>query len=449
MKAVGSILVKDLRMRRRSPLAPLVYLAFPFVFAGLIALAFGGVGEGRTPRIPIALVDEDGGLVGSLVRGALGQEQAGEFLEVREATLAEAEAWIARNKIAGAILIPAGFTKAVIERRPSELRVLRNPASSFGPLAAEETAAFLALFLESAARLLAEPIDLVRAFQSGGGDETARAGWAADGQVAQIAVMVNRRLQGVSRFAFPPAIRVREAASPLAPLEAQSQTLAGAQRTADEAEPAPQAEAKAGTGRFGLLFRYVLPGMAAFALFMLSIGLAADLFREQASGTLARMLAAPVRAGEIIAGKLLATLALGMVVAAAMALLGALLGVRADPLGFALLSLAFLAAVTGFVHLLYSIAKDERQGGTIASIVLMAMAFLGGSFIPLDALPAFARQIAPVTLNYWAIRGYSALLVDGARTAGIALPLIVLAVVACVTLPAGGWLLRRRFARGV
>jgi len=443
VRVVWSVLLKDLRLRARSPLAPLVYLAFPFVFAGLIALAFGG-GGGRAPRIPIALVDEDGGLLGPLVRGAMGQEQAAQFLEVRETTLAEAEELIARNRIAGAIILPEGFSSAVLDRRPTEVRVLRNPASSLGPLAAEETAAFLALLLESAARLLGEPIDRLRAFAAPDEGGAWSPAWAVDGEVAEVAVLVNRRLQSVARFAFPPAIRLIEAPAPLPPPPAAEAATGdgGTSRASEE----PKA---ASATRFSVIYRAVLPGLAAFALFLLAIGLGADIFREQAGGTLARMLAAPTRAGEIIAGKLLATLAIGMIVSAAMALLGALLGVRADPAAFALLSLAFLAAVTGFVHLLYSLAKDERQGGTISSIALMAMAFLGGSFIPLEAMPAFARQLAPLTLNYWAIRGYRALILGEPGVASVALPLLVLVPVAIVTLPAGGWLLRRRFARGV
>jgi ABC-2 type transport system permease protein len=420
VRAVGLILAKDLRRRGRAPLAPLVMLAFPFLFAGLIALAFGSGGGRGAPRFKVALVDEDGGLAARLVRGALGQEQAARFLEVTETDRERAMRAIARNRIGGAIVIPEGFSAAVYERRPTQLLVIRNPASALGSVAAEETAEFVALLLEGATNVLAEPLERVRAMASGAarGD----AGWAPDAAVAEVATLVNRDLQAVSRFAFPPAIY-------LAPAEAP--------------------EAGSSDGSFQVIFRYVLPGMAAFALFFLAIGLMGDVFRERSLGTLGRQLAAPVGATQVVLGKVLATLVIGLIVAAAMAAIGALLlGARADPGAFALLCAAFLFAVTGFVTLLYGFARNEQQGGTLTSIVLMVMAFLGGSFIPLNSLPGLVRSLAPFTLNYWAIEGFQTLLVAGGDLREIAAPLAVFLAVGAVTVTADAYALRRRVAGG-
>ena len=44
-RRVFLLLGKDLRRRRRSPLGVLVMLAFPLVFSGMLALAFGGDGD--------------------------------------------------------------------------------------------------------------------------------------------------------------------------------------------------------------------------------------------------------------------------------------------------------------------------------------------------------------------------------------------------------------------
>jgi ABC-2 type transport system permease protein len=431
-RVAWAVMLKDIRLRLRAPLAPLVFLAFPFIFSGLIALAFGG-GAGRTPRFPLALVDEDGGVVARLVCGAFGQEQAARFLEVQEVDLAQAEALIRHDKVAGAIIIPKGFSTAVLKRQETELRVLRNPASAIGAIAVEQSADFIALLAESGAQLLAQPIDRVLAATQVPGDGFA----PADMQVAEVAVLVNRAITGAARFIFPPAITLRS-----------SKTVLGE----DVAAPSDSSHAATAAGTGGgaaALFRHVLPAMATFALFMLAIGLTADLFREKSAGTLARMLALPVRASEVILGKLLATLVVGLLVAMAMALVGALLlGARANLLAFGLLCLAFLAGTIGFVTFLYSIAKDERQGGTITSIALMTMAFLGGSFIPLEALPRFVQGLAPLTLNYWAIRGFDTLLFQDVGVGAIVGPLVVCAAVGGVTVMAGGALLRRRFMRG-
>lgn len=432
MNAVVRIMLKDLRRRGRAPLAPLMMLAFPFLFAGLIALAFGSGGETRAPRFRVALVDEDGGLVGRLVRGAFGQEQAAQFLDVIETDLPHAMRSIERNRIGGAIVIPPGFSQAVLDRQPAHLRVVRNPASAIGSTAVEETAEFMALLLEGATNVLAEPLQRLREIGGRGTPETpagpsggARSGWAPDPEVSEIAVMVNRSLRGVGRFAFPPAIYLKKPEAP---------------------QPA---EAKTDGSGFRLIFAHVLPGMAAFALFFLAAGLMGDVFRERSLGTLGRQLTAPVRATEVVFGKILATMAVGLIVAAGMALVGGvLLHARADLGAFALLCLAFLLAVTGFVTLLYSFARNEQQGGTLTAIVMMGMAFLGGSFIPLESMPRFVGGIAPLTLNYWAILGFRTLLVSGGGLAEVAAPLGVLFATGVICVLTGGTLLQRRLMRG-
>lgn len=426
MNTAVRVMLKDLRRRARAPLAPLMMLAFPFLFAGLIALVFGGGGASQTPRFQVALVDQDGGLVARFVRDAFGQEQVSRILEVTETDLPHALRLIERNRVGGAIVIPSGFSQAVLDRRPAQLRVLRNPASAIGAAAVEEMAEFLALLLEGATNVLARPLERLRSMMGGGaGGPSVGSGWAPDASVSEIAVMVNQSLRGVSRFATPPAIYLKEPAA------------------TDSTGARPK------ESHFSQVFGYVLPGMAAFALFFLAVGLMGDIFRERSRGTLNRQLTAPVRAVEIVLGKILATVAVGVVVAAGMALIGGvLLQVRANLGAFALLSLAFLLAVTGFVTLLYSFARNEQQGGTLATIVMMVMAFLGGSFIPLESMPRFVAGIAPLTLNYWAIHGFQTLIVAHGGLADVAVPLAVLLAVGIVSVLAGGSLLQRRMLRG-
>jgi ABC-2 type transport system permease protein len=433
MRTAWLVMCKDLRLRLRSPLALIVYLLFPFVFSGLIALAFGGAD--RAPRFRLALVDQDDGFVGGMVLGAFGQEQVSRYFTTTKVSLAEAMRLIEKKKISGAIVIPEGFSQAVYDRRPTHLRVIKNPAEAIGPLAVEEAAEMVARLIDGAATVFAEPLQMIaeRAGEDGdGASPDARALWP-DGEVSEIAVTVNRCMAPVRRFALPPVIR-------LAP--------EGAVATADTARRAA-GEAGDPATRFNIIFRLVLPGMATFALLILALGFMADIPRERRQGTLARQLAAPVRPQGILAGKMLSTVVLGLLVAMVMAVIGAsLLGARANLPAFALLCLALLCAGTGMLALLLGIARTERQGDTLASIVLMVMSLIGGSWIPLSSMPAFMAQIAPATLNYWAIRGFQQLIAEGAGLAAIAVPLVVLGAIGVVGLVVGGWVLQRRMMQG-
>lgn len=453
MRNLMTIMRKDLLRRWRTPLAPIVFLLFPFVFSGLIALAFGtGGGEGKLPQFKMAVVDEDGAFVGGLLRGALNQEQAAQYLEASDMTLPEALAAIEHNRVAGAIVIPKGFTKAVWRGEPAILRVIRNPAQAIGPVAVEETAEFLALLLNGASELLAEPLGRIRAEVAA--DSSARAGepfgwpargsrtWAHDQQVADIAVLMNHTIESAGRFLLPPRIQIKRVSAPVVA------SPAGGQRAPAAADTAAGSTASSDDS-FRAVFQYVLPGMAAFALFILAIGLSADLFVERRHWTLARQLAAPIHVRDLVFGKMSATLVVGLIIAALMGLIGALLlGARADLAAFALLAFAFLLAVIGFVTFLYSFARNEQRGATLASIVLMVMAFLGGSFIPLETMPRFVHSLAPFTLNYWAIEGFHTLLFEHGGIASVAKPLLVLAVVGLVSAWLGSAMLQRQFMKG-
>jgi len=411
---------KDLRRRLRSPLAPIVYLLFPFIFSLLMALAFGtGGGEESIPRVKAALVDEDGGLVARFVRGAFGQEQVTRYFEVIETSRDEALGLVRQSKIAGIIVIPEGFSTAVLEGRPTQFEVIRNPAESIGPLAIEEAAEMIAVLLDGAATVFAEPLAEIRELVQGEGAPP-------DQGVVEIAVMINAAFKDIGHFVFPPVIQLKR----------------GAEQTAEGEEDEQGSQ-------FQAIFLYAMPGMATFALFILALGFMADIPRERGLGTLARQLTAPVPANSIVAGKVLATMAMGMIVAAAMAVLGAgLFGARANLPAFALLCLTFLGAATGILTLVFGIARSEQQGGTFASILVMVMAFLGGSWIPLRFLPSFVTTLAKGTVNYWAIQGFNTLLGTGGGIGDIAGPLLVLAGIAGVGILGGGLLMQKRLMQG-
>lgn len=441
MRTAWIIMCKDLLRRLRSPLALVVYLLFPFIFSGLMALAFGTGGGGSIPRFKVALVNQDEGFVSRFVLGAFNQEQVSRYFESTEVALDEAMRLVERNKVAGAIVIPEDFSDAVLERRQTHLRVIKNPAQSIGPMATEEAAEMICRLLDGAANVLEEPlggfVSLARETEDAA-RENSWAGFPSDENVAEIARMVNRSLREVRRFAFPPVIRLEKG---------DDREAAGGRAALDSPDDSSE---DSEASRFLLIFQHVLPGMATFALLILALGFMADIPRERRMGTLARQLAAPVLARDVVAGKIMSTMVMGLMVAAAMAVVGALLlKARADLGGFILLSLAFLGASTGLLAIVFGSTRSEQQGATLASIIVMLMSLLGGSWIPLNVLPPFLAKLAQVTLNYWAIRGYQSLIMSEAGIPEIAVPLVILFAVGIVGTLAGSWIMQRRLMQGV
>ena len=119
-----------------------------------------------------------------------------------------------------------------------------------------------------------------------------------------------------------------------------------------------------------------------------------------------------------------------------------------DPTGLMLLAGAFVLAVVGLNAFVYGFAKSERQGSTIAEIIILSMSFLGGSWIPLSSLPAGIRHASPFTVNYWAVDGFGRLLFDHAGPGALATNAAVLFAIGLLGTAFGALLLRRRLTEG-
>ncbi|MDP6528541.1 MAG: ABC transporter permease [Gemmatimonadota bacterium] len=410
MRTLTAILRRDFRRRRRAPLGTLLMLAFPLALGAVFALAFGG---SEPPRLRVALDIRDEGLFGMFLGGAVERPEFTDRVEVTLADSTTGRELLDRNEVSALVVIPADFTRAILGERSVEIPVWKNPRERVLPGVAVEGARILATGADAATLLLAEPLRHLR-------DLLDESETPPDTRIATLAVLFHHAIDRVARVLLPP--------------------VAGLATTTDSEAASPSS---------GSLFLLFLPGFAVVALLMVMDQSMRDFPREFVGGTLARCLAAPVRPGAIITGKILSTTILGVVCAAILTPFGAVfVDEPVDLPAFALLTIAFCGAAGGLGALVYGGAKSERQGAIVGPIVLLVMSFLGGSYVPLSALPPSMRALSPFTLNFWAVDGYGRILRDGAGVAGVAAHIGVLLALAIVLTTAGGLLLRRRFAGG-
>jgi hypothetical protein len=431
MRVVLSMVAKDLRRRLRSPLPTLLLLVFPLIFAGLIALTFGG-GEARAPKVRLLVEDRDGGLVGRFLLSALGQEEVQKHVEMQavEKVGGDVGALLERQQAAALLRLPAGLSADFVAGRPARLELIRSPAQSILPDVAEQLTAVMAEVLSSAARLLRGPLDQIRAARlpQGAG---AGGGGASDREVARIAVLANGVVSRARPYLLPPVVQLEATTLPAPGAAAGPRRAAGAPR---------------GSNSLFLLF---LPGISVFSLFSLSDQMMRDVLVEARQKTLRRQLAGPLRAGRVLVAKALATAALAGLSLVFLTVLGALLAPRGvDLAGYLLLSLALVIATTGFASAMYGAARNERQGATLAAVLSLVMAFAGGAFIPLDSLPGLLRSLSPFSLIYWATRGYQRLVVNGEGLAAVLPNVAILAGVGALLLAVSAPLWQRRLLRG-
>ena len=351
MRAALLIAAKDLRQRLRDASAILIAIVVPLALAAALSATLG---RATTPTtFHLAVADLDHGPVAQVFRQAvLGPVQRHGIIRLSSAsTTAQARRMVDKGIVAAAIVIPAGFSATVQGGGTADLRVIGDVDQ---PVAASVA--------RSLATSFAQDLNGVR---------------------LSVATVVHAPGQPSSRV--PPGL-VEQASRLSAPVSLANVSAA-------------RKELDAKT--------YVSAGMAVFFLFFTVQFGVTSLLDERKEGTLARLLAAPVRRGSIIAGKALTSFLLGIIsmtvlILATSVFLGSHWG---NPAGVAILVVAGVTAATSVVLLVATLAKTSDQAGNWQTVIALVLGMLGGTFFPLSQAGGFFARASLITPHAWFLRG--------------------------------------------
>jgi ABC-2 type transport system permease protein len=162
------------------------------------------------------------------------------------------------------------------------------------------------------------------------------------------------------------------------------------------------------------------PGMlVTFGLASIMAG-AITLLLERQSGTLRRLMTAPLTRWAVMGGKLGGVMAAGVLQAAILIAAGAL-AFRVNwgqaPLALAIMVVAFVFSVSGLGMLIAGVARSYAQANALSQILTYSAAALGGAWWPIDIVPGWMARVAMITPTYWAMRGFQDIIV---RELGVA-----------------------------
>jgi ABC-2 type transport system permease protein len=166
---------------------------------------------------------------------------------------------------------------------------------------------------------------------------------------------------------------------------------------------------------------------------------------DRQTGTLARLLAAPLASGAILFGASLASFVLGLVAMTVLAVVTTLV-VHASwgpILPVSALIVAAAIAATGVSMLVATLARTPQQAGALNAIVALSLAAIGGVFIPLSQAPTTIVTLSQFTPHTWFLRGIDTLADPAAGLAEV-LPFILVLVGIGVGLGAVGLVRARR-----
>ncbi len=172
--------------------------------------------------------------------------------------------------------------------------------------------------------------------------------------------------------------------------------------------------------------QYVTPGLLAWAVSMgATFGGALTLVQWRKNGLLRRLRMSPVSTTNLVLSRTLVTLVLALLQMAVFLGIGTLFfGLRLTGWWWSAVPLLFVGSLAfqaiGLV--VGAISRTEEAASGMANLVILPMAFLSGSFIPLDAAPDWLRTVANFLPMGHLNKGMSAVMVRGESPASLLLP---------------------------
>ena len=187
----------------------------------------------------------------------------------------------------------------------------------------------------------------------------------------------------------------------------------------------------------------VVPGMAVMFAFF-GVGYAGTaFFGEHGWGTWDRLRASQATNLEIVLGKIMPAAALMLFQLVALFIVGVVvfgMQIKGSVLGVAIMMLSCIAVLIAFSMLLTAVLKTANQLMAVVNLAAMALSGMGGALAPVDALPAWAQTIAPLSPAYWMLKGFREVILEGKGAEATIVP--AAAILAFAGLLAGAAMLR-------
>jgi len=340
----------------------LLTFVVPIAFFTIFAFIFDEqIGLGKSPRVNLALVDEDDT---ELSREFVSELAEWETLRIYtpaehpEGLFVFASTEFARELVLGgtlplAVVIPEGWT-ASLTKPGTEAVTLQLLADSSDPVA---TQVVTALVRQTSGQIMGERArEQIRSFLSLSPDQFAES--------------------PVSRFAAPVAIDVVDLFA------------------ADKANPVVSMYAA---------------GIAVMFLLFGAVGNSGTLLEEEENQTLERLMCSELSMIQLLAGKWLLMTLVGIVqvtIMFAWAQLAFGVDLVGHLSGFAVMTMVTAGAASSFALTLAALCTNRAQLNAVAVILILSMSALGGSMVPRYVMGESMQQIGKITFNAWALDGY-------------------------------------------
>jgi len=398
MGKILTIAWNDVRIRLSYPSYMIFFLVLPIVFTAVLGGALADDGSDADNRLPLLVVDED---ESSLSNALLAELEQSEAVRPVVKSAEEAEEAFEAEEASTLLTIPAEFAEQLAAAEPVELD-LRSVEGDSGIVAVEQVLAAAVSRLEqvvAVAHISVAEAETIRPFAS---DDERTAYYEGGLELAQSA-------------AEEGGLQVEQTQAP----EVNPQIANG--------------------------FEQSSPGELVTWVLITLLGASELLVDERLGGTLRRLFVTPATKAQVLAGKIVGQLALGVLQMTLLIGFGAvvfnvdwgrsLAALAVVALGFALAAVALGMTLGTFV-------RTRQQASGLTILFSMLMAALGGAWWPLEITPQSYQTAVKVLPSTWAMLGFQDVIVRGQGLQGVLLEGGVLLAFAVVFFVVGVWRFR-------
>jgi len=391
MIRIFDIALKDLTQFLRDFKTFMFLLLMPILFTLLFGFAFGGFSSNESDsRLPVGLINEDDRWISDTFRDLLADSNLIRIVEDDSLSASDLDWMVANGDLAAAIIIPSGYSKAILADKISQLTVIADTGTTAWTSVQAELLK-LGSRLDGAVRtaVIMESLDSDRIPFEYGFKQTLDA-WN------------------------DPPIAIRE-------------TTSSAVENVDDG-----IEALAHTSP-GMMLQFAIAGLLTCATVIVN---------ERKTRSLQRMLTTKTRRVQILLGHYLAIFLLISIQFTILIGFGQLIlkiNYLRVPAGTLLVAFSAALCIAGLGLLIGVLARSEEQAVTFSLIPMFILSGLGGAWVPLEVTGETFAAIGHFSPVAWAMDGFKNIIIRGFGLESVLMPCLALAGYALVFFVMAVW----------
>ncbi len=179
----------------------------------------------------------------------------------------------------------------------------------------------------------------------------------------------------------------------------------------------------------------IVGGWAIMFLLFTLTAIATSLFEEKQEGTLKRLLCMPVTRTEILLSKYFFSLTLGIIQLMVLFIFSwAVFDVEIFNNFWNLMIVIIISAsaAVSFGMIITAHATSLNQANGIATLLILVMSAVGGSWFPTFLFPDWLQVVAKFTLTYWSVEAFQQIMWRQAELSAVYLNLLILIAISII-----------------